>query len=450
MSAPSETPDVVHGFATESADRAANILVRSPRGARVVARLLLTLAALSTIALFSPWQQSAPSMGKVVAFTPLERRQAIEAPIEGRVTRWAVQEGTRVEEGDILVELSDNDPEILQRLRDERAGIQARLVAVRARADALEDRIEFVAASRVSALDAAAARVRMAEDRVRSAQQAVAAAEATHVAAELQVERQRSLESEGLASRRTLELAEADLTRTRTEVERAEATLSAARAEERALRSDQQRIGNDTGAAIDDARASRASALGEAGAAEAELARIDVRLARQETMTVRAPAPGTVLRLSGGVGGEMVKAGDSLLVFVPDTDHRAVELWVDGVDIPLIAEGRKVRIQFEGWPAVQFTGWPSVAVGTFGGIVTLIDATDDGQGKFRIVVTPDPRDERWPSGRYLRQGVRANGWVLLGQVTLGYELWRRFNGFPPVVALSEPGGDGKGGKEKNK
>lgn len=450
MSAPSETPDVVHGFATESADRAANILVRSPRGARVVARLLLTLAALSTIALFSPWQQSAPSMGKVVAFTPLERRQAIEAPIEGRVIRWAVQEGTRVEEGDVLVELSDNDPEILQRLRDERAGIQARLVAVRARADALEDRIEFVAASRVSALDAAAARVRMAEDRVRSAQQAVAAAEATHVAAELQVERQRSLESEGLASRRTLELAEADLTRTRTEVERAEATLSAARAEERALRSDQQRIGNDTGAAIDDARASRASALGEAGAAEAELARIDVRLARQETMTVRAPAPGTVLRLSGGVGGEMVKAGDSLLVFVPDTDHRAVELWVDGVDIPLIAEGRKVRIQFEGWPAVQFTGWPSVAVGTFGGIVTLIDATDDGQGKFRIVVTPDPRDERWPSGRYLRQGVRANGWVLLGQVTLGYELWRRFNGFPPVVALSEPGGDGKGGKEKNK
>jgi hypothetical protein len=109
-----------------------------------------------------------------------------------------------------------------------------------------------------------------------------------------------------------------------------------------------------------------------------------------------------------------------------------------------------VRLQFEGWPAVQFTGWPSVAVGTFGGVVTLIDATDDGQGKFRIVVTPDPRDEPWPSGRYLRQGVRANGWVLLGQVTLGYELWRRFNGFPPVVALSEPGGDGKGGKEKNK
>jgi multidrug efflux pump subunit AcrA (membrane-fusion protein) len=102
-------------MASESADRAANILVRSPRAARVVARLLLTLSGLMGLALFSPWQQSAPSMGKVVAFTPLERRQAIEAPIEGRVTRWAVQEGTRVEQGDILVELSDHDPEMSAR-----------------------------------------------------------------------------------------------------------------------------------------------------------------------------------------------------------------------------------------------------------------------------------------------------------------------------------------------
>lgn len=434
--------------AASPADRAANVLVRTPRVARVVARLLIALAVFGALAMFSPWQQSAPAMGKVVAFTPLERRQAVEAPIEGRVTRWAVREGSRVETGDILVELSDNDPAILQRLRDERSGIFARLSAVRVRADSLEDRIEFVTASRGSALDAAAARVRMAADRVRAAVHAVEAAEANHLAAELQVERQRALEIDGLSSRRTLELAEADLTRTRTEVERAEASLSASRSEESALRSDQLKIGNDTSAAIDDARATRQSALAEVGSADAEIARIDVRLARQETMVVRAPSKGTVLSLTGGVGGEMVKAGDSLLVFVPDTDHRAVELWVDGVDVPLLAEGRAVRIQFEGWPAVQFTGWPSVAVGTFGGRVVLIDATDNGLGKFRIVVTPDPRDQRWPSGRYLRQGVRANAWVLLGQVTLGYELWRRFNGFPPVVALGEPQGDRA--KEKSK
>jgi hypothetical protein len=84
---------------------------------------------------------------------------------------------------------------------------------------------------------------------------------------------------------------------------------------------------------------------------------------------------------------------------------------------------------------VQFSGWPSVAVGTFGGRVALVDATDDGKGKFRVLILPD-EGEAWPSGVYLRQGVRANGWVLMETVPLGWELWRQFNGFPPT--LSEP------------
>ena len=119
----------------------------------------------------------------------------------------------------------------------------------------------------------------------------------------------------------------------------------------------------------------------------------------------------------------------------------AVELWVSGNDMPLLHARDKTRLQFEGWPAIQFVGWPSVSVGTFGGQVTLIDATDDGTGRFRVVVAPDPADEQWPTTRYLRQGVRANGWVLLRQVPLGFELWRRFNGFPPTTtsSYSEPG-----------
>ena len=187
-----------------------------------------------------------------------------------------------------------------------------------------------------------------------------------------------------------------------------------------------------------------AAALSEVASANASLAGIEVRLARQNTQRIRSPRNGTVLRLVGGQGGEMVKPGDPLLVLVPDTDARAAELWVDGNDAPLLAEGRRVRLQFEGWPAVQFTGWPSVAVGTFGGRVALIDSTDNGQGKFRVLVVPDG-EQPWPSGRYLRQGVRANGWVLLNQVRLGYELWRLFNGFPPTVAPAEPRSGGSYG-----
>ncbi|MCA9698896.1 MAG: transporter, partial [Myxococcales bacterium] len=110
----------------------------------------------------------------------------------------------------------------------------------------------------------------------------------------------------------------------------------------------------------------------------------------------------------------------------------------EGKDGPLVTAGRKVRLQFQGWPAVQFVGWPSAAVGTFGGEVVFVDASADEYGRFRVVVLPDPEDEPWPDSQWLRQGVRTNGWVLLDQVSLGFELWRQFNGFPPAV---EPAGE---------
>jgi hypothetical protein len=129
----------------------------------------------------------------------------------------------------------------------------------------------------------------------------------------------------------------------------------------------------------------------------------------------------------------VLKTGEQIASFVPDNSLPVVELWVSGRDMPLISVGRRVRLQFEGWPAVQFAGWPSVAVGTFGGRVRLVDPTDNGSGKFRLLVEPDPNDKPWPQLRYLRQGVRVHGWVLLNRVSLGFELWRLFNGFAPVV-----------------
>ncbi|NJK88354.1 MAG: HlyD family secretion protein [Myxococcales bacterium] len=126
-----------------------------------------------------------------------------------------------------------------------------------------------------------------------------------------------------------------------------------------------------------------------------------------------------------------MKVGDPLGIIVPDTQRRAVELIVDGNDAAWVEPGREVRLQFEGWPAVQFAGWPGASVGTFPGKVTFIDATDDGKGNFRLVVEPKPEDTPWPDEDRLRQGVRANGWVLLETVTLGFEAWRRLNGFPP-------------------
>lgn len=426
-----------------SRDMSALAQVQSPRSVRAVAWALIALLFLLAIALLIvPWQQNLPGTGRIVAYTPTERQQNIEAPIDGRVIKWGVREGSRVQAGDLIVELSDNDPSLMVRLREERDAVRERLEAARARVGSLEDRIASLSGSRNAAISAATSRSRMARDRLEAASQAVAAAEATQKTSQLNLERQQALYEKGLSSTRALELADLEAVRTRTEVDRARAALSAARSELLAMRSDQARITTDAHALLEDARASRASALSEVANATAELARTEVRVARQSTQVVKATMTGTILRLVGGLGGEMVKAGDPLAVLVPDTEARAAEVWVDGNDMPLLAEGRQVRLQFEGWPAVQFVGWPSVAIGTFPGRIALIDATDNGKGKFRILVVPDESAGiagHWPSGRYLRQGVRVNAWVLLGQVRLGYELWRQFNGFPPVIASEEPG-----------
>lgn len=421
-------------------------LVRPSRAGRVVARLLVAAFALAALILgVTPWQQTAPGSGRVVAYAPDERRQNLEAPIEGRVLRWYVREGSVVKKGDAIVDLSDNDPDILMRLRTERDAVAARLDAAKARARSMESRVDSLEDSRRSGIAAAESRILMAKQRVIASEQAVALANATLSTARLNIERQTALTEKGLTSKRQLELTELEETRARTEVERAKVTLAAARSEEVALSSDRQKVGNDATASINDANGTRSGAEIEVANASAELARIEVRLARQSAQSVVAPRDGTVFRVvANGHAGEIVKAGDVLAVLVPDTSDRAVEVWVSGNDMPLVHEGTRARIQFEGWPALQFSGWPSVAVGTFAGRVSFVDATDNGAGLFRVLIVPEP-GATWPAPIYLRQGVRAEGWLQLGRVSLGYELWRQFNGFPPSLP-KEPGsakGDGK-------
>lgn len=190
-------------------------------------------------------------------------------------------------------------------------------------------------------------------------------------------------------------------------------------------------------------------AYAEAGLSKAQkdLSEMQTKVSRQQSQMIVAPFDGFLTSIAANQGGQMVKEGDTLCVIVPDTADRAVQVWLDGNDAPLVEVGRHVRLQFEGWPAVQFAGWPSVAVGTFGGTVSSIDATDNGKGKFRILVKPDETVHEWPDERYLRQGVRANSWVLLEQVPLWYEIWRNMNGFPPVVTQDD---DGKGKPKKPK
>jgi multidrug efflux pump subunit AcrA (membrane-fusion protein) len=409
---------------------------------RVAVGLASSFVALLLTALFAPWQQAVQGTGRVMAYTPLERQQSVDSPVAGRVVRWFVQEGSVVREGDRIVEISDNDPLLMARLDAERDALADRLASYDEQVIAARERLAAVREAQQQAIRAAEARFRMSQQELRVAEQNEQAADAALDAASANLARQRALSEQGLASQRDLELAVLAEREARTRRDAARARQDSARVDVSGKQAEVERARADATSNEASARASLQTSEADSANARATLTRMDVQIARQQAQLVTAPRSGTILRLLVNQGGEQVRAGEPVATLVPDTAERAVELWLDGNDASLVEPGRSVRLQFEGWPAVQFTGWPSVAVGTFGGRVAFVDSTDDGQGNFRVVILPDPNDEPWPSTRFLRQGVRANGWVLLRRVSVGFELWRQLNGFPP--SLSSPPSQGYG------
>ncbi len=403
---------------------------------RVLAVVMAAMLGLCLLALaVVPWQQNVTGQGRVVAFEPFDRQQTIAAPVSGRVRKAWVIEGSKVEEGDKLLEIVDNDPSILQRLREQRDALVAQLEASEQKATVYQAQIEALGDARGLAMESAQSQVDVATADLESARYALDAAVAAQEQARLNFDRQRDLVDEGLTSELDFEVADRLYKEARARAEQARQALQAALNEQRARRAELGQVTTEAQARIEVARAAFQTAQVEVSDKRARLSALEVRIAQQNTQLITAPRKGTVFRLFAAPGAELVRAGDPLLVLIPETASRAVELWVDGNDVPLVEEGRVVRLQFEGWPAVQFSGWPSVAVGTFGGRVAFVDPSDDGRGSFRLVVVPDDAEEPWPAPEYLRQGVRANGFVLLDRVSIGYELWRQLNGFPPTVAL---------------
>ena len=151
-------------------------LVRTPQSVRAVARAMLIAFGVILLGLaVVPWQQTALGSGQVIAYAPQERIQNVEATISGRAVEWFVQEGDRVKAGDPIVELRDNDPTLLDRMRQERTLQVQQRNALEDRIASMKDRIRALEQSRDLELRIAEAEVRMAEDKLQAAQEAVAA-----------------------------------------------------------------------------------------------------------------------------------------------------------------------------------------------------------------------------------------------------------------------------------
>ncbi|MEO9594848.1 HlyD family secretion protein [Rhodopirellula bahusiensis] len=434
---------MIHGLHS-SDDFASMQLVRTGNWIRFVGKVTFVGLVLSIIAmLFVPWQQTARGVGTVVAIDPQERPQPVRSPSKGVVdfVKAGLREGSYVEQDELLLRLSPFAVDGVSQ-------IDTQIIAM-----------ESKEAAALSGLEVAKQAVLLQENGGKSLTESLkqdleaskqkweqAKNEVTSMEAELQDKRNQlriaeDVADKGLVSREELFSKRQAVESQNAKVQKAQNAVHELSA---SLISKEEEIEaklQDIAIKNRDAEQKVLDAMQKINTIEKEI--LDLRNKRGELdrLEIRAPRSGRIQQWFGVEGSDTIKEGDQLFVIVPDTDELAVEMKVSGNDMPLVQEGAQVRLQFEGWPAVQFVGWPSVAVGTFGGKVNRVFPTDDGRGYFRVLVTPDnhfDRENGWPDDRYLRQGVRANGWVLLNRVPLGREIWRQLNGFPPVVADQEP------------
>jgi len=427
---------------------------------RKLGRILAVIGLVFFLILFLPWRQTIYGSGSLTALTPQDRPQNVQNQIAGRIEHWNVREGQLVHRGDTLLMLSEVkdeyfDPNLPLRLREQLAAKRGNVVAYQSKIAATDQQIAALRATLDVQLQSAQNKVEQAQNYLNSDRADLVAISTFYETAKARLLRYEEGYKNGLFSltdieTRRLKLQEdlAKVTSQRNKVSSSIQNLANARIELANLRA---KYGQDLAKANSDrssAVASRVSYEGEVAATRNKIANVAVR---RDLYVVRAPQTGYIVRaLKAGIG-ETIKEGESIATLQPEAPLLAAEVYVRAMDVPLIQPGRTVRLQFDGFPAIQFSGWPSAAVGTFGGVVTVIDVVSSPGGKYRLLVRPtqpQPGDQPWP--KQLRLGSGVQGWVILDSVPVWYEIWRQLNGFPPTLSQEPDTTPVKEDKEKTK
>lgn len=394
------------------------------------------------LVLFLPWQQNVQGKGKVSALSPQDRLQLLTSRIDGRIEKWLVPEGAFVKAGTPIIEISEIKDEYMDPRLGERTGEQlsAKENANRGKlgkAEALSRQIDALERSLTL-------KNQQARNKVTLYSAAVEQAVLEDSLARDQYRRREALYTSplGLTSLNDLQAA-------RMRQQSAAAKLVEKRNELLNATVDLEGIEAEYDEKIEKARGDRLATLADVDEGRGEVSKLRNKLAsldvRRSYYRIDAPQDGYLVKAVKQGVGEVVKAGEAVATVQPVAKRRAVELSVRPMDVPLLQRGSKVRLIFDGWPALQFSGWPSVSVGTFGGQVAVIDQVASADGSFRVLVTPDSTDEAWPE--QLRLGSGVYGWAALQNVRVWFEIWRQLNGFPPSIKPTDDAAAASGARK---
>ncbi len=412
--------------------------VEAKTSGKVLIKILIIGFFVQLVFLFIPWTQNIWSRGNVTALRPDQRPQTIHSIIAGRVEKWFVQEGDLVAKGDTILFISEVkdeyfDPNLLTRTQEQLKAKEMTVNSYMEKVKALDAQIDALVETSKLKFQQAENKVLQGKLKVQSDSIDYVAAELNFKIAEEQYLRMEKLYERGLKSLTDLENRRLTMQKSQADQIAAENKLLTSRNEVINAKVEMTSIQAQYKDAIAKAESEKYTALSNMYDSEAIVTKLQNQYMNYSIRTglyyITAPQDGYITKAIQTGIGETMKEGEEIISIMPANYDLAVEMYVRPMDLPLVQKGQKVRIQFDGWPAIVFSGWPNTSFGTYGGKVFAIDNFISENGLFRILVTRDPDEEVWPSA--LRVGGGTINMLLLKDVPIWYEIWRQINGFPP-------------------
>ncbi|WP_031428159.1 HlyD family secretion protein [Flavimarina sp. Hel_I_48] len=401
-------------------------------------RFLLAFAIILFVILFLPWTQTISGTGYVTTLTPDQRPQTIQSPIPGRVEKWYVREGDLVEKGDTILFISEVkneyfDPDLVERTGEQVQAKERSVTSYTNKVSALGNQINALYRERGLKLDQAENKRIQAKLKIKSDSIDFEATKTNLSIAERQYERTLQLQVEGLKAVTDTEEKRLKLQEAQAKIVSQENKLLASKNELINAKIELNRLSAEYADKISKAQSDQSTAESNQYDSEAAVSKLQNDFSnysiRNSLYYIKAPQAGYINRAIIGGLGETFKEGQQLVSIMPTKYDLAVETYVRPIDLPLVHIGEKVRVQFDGWPAIVFSGWPYNSFGTYGAKVVAIERFISANGKYRILLAPDTDEKEWPE--LISIGSGASTLALLEDVPIWYEVWRQLNGFPP-------------------
>lgn len=390
------------------------------------------------ILLFLPWTQNISSSGHVTTLYQDQRPQQINTVIPGKIVKWYIKEGDVVKKGDTIVELADVkddylDTNLVARTRDQLVAKEQKLLFYSEKINAIESQINAIENNRNLKINSLENKIEQFKRKLISDSSEVIAAEVDYKISQEQLTRGKQLFNQGVVSLVELERRTAQNNKALAILTEKQQKLLNTRQDINIVKIDINSARQEADDKIFKSRSEIATSRGEIAGTTGDMAKnrniLANYISRGNQKWLIAPQDGQIIKAKKSGINEIVKEGEMIVEMVPTQIDFAIELFVEPMDLILINRGQKVRMIFDGFPAIVFSGWPNNSYGTFGGEISMVENNRNENGKFRILVIPDSDQKGWP--KELKTGTGARGFALLNTVPIWYELWRQINGFPP-------------------